>query len=262
MIKKSKEFVILDKRGCVREFPVYANAFLNEDAVSFYLLGAYMTDGSVIKWLENKNTMNFIYKNVISSKDKDWIENIRDIICPNKPISKKKHSNCWVFSSNEMNCSNWLMSYGCVPKKSLILRLFKTIPKKYHRDFVRGVIDGDGNIFAKQYIRKNRPPGQLITIKCVSITSASSGFIDDICKMIPKNIFYTKPTHKPSTGGLYVSPVTGIARRITGKVPMHDIRFQGNSANQIIKWLYYDGCISMNRKRINAENLLKGIYQK
>lgn len=52
------------------------DAFYNEDDVSFYLLGAFMTDGCV--WRCSNGTS---LATGLVSGDKDWLEAIRDLIC-------------------------------------------------------------------------------------------------------------------------------------------------------------------------------------
>ena len=107
--------------------------FYNEDDVSYYLLGVIMTDGCV------KSKLNAI---TLSSNDLDWIQSIKNIICPDIKLTQNKKSYQFGIYSKELK--EWLVSKGCVPRKSLTLQ-FPKLPEKYLPDFIRGCIDGDGS---------------------------------------------------------------------------------------------------------------------
>lgn len=112
--------------------------FLNEDDTSYYLLGAFMSDGCVHKVRDSSWACS------IGSSDKDWLEIIRNYIVPGKPIYDKTPT----YYTLEMNCMpiiDWLISKGCTERKSLTLQ-FPSIPDKYRMDFLRGFMDGDGSM--------------------------------------------------------------------------------------------------------------------
>lgn len=117
------------------------DVFYREDAVSYYLLGVFITDGNV-----------FIGKNykkcTIVSKDKVWLEAIRNLICPALPIRKNKDYERYdvVFCSTAI--CDWLIERNCKPNKSLSLTC-PPIPNRHISDFLRGVWDGDGSIAIK-----------------------------------------------------------------------------------------------------------------
>jgi len=133
----------------------YSEIFLKEDGISFYLLGVIMSDGCVSK------TSNNIQ---IKSKDIKWISEIGKAIKNKSNIFLYK--NCGVLSFNSYRIKEWLMSYGCVPAKSLCLKINKEIPQKYLPFFLNGIIDGDGWI-TKQYVKHNgKFSGKLFFINC------------------------------------------------------------------------------------------------
>src|SRR5258708_23878790 len=116
--------------------------FLNENAISYYLLGAYMTDGNVCTTPRYKNFS-------ISSNDGDWMNIIKDLISPTRSLRKReKH---FILKCFDLKIIDWLISYGCLPNKSLTLEIKKEIPKLYIRDFIRGIVDGDGSISICKY---------------------------------------------------------------------------------------------------------------
>jgi hypothetical protein len=110
-------------------------ALLNNDDISYYLLGAFITDGCVSK----KNNVV-----TITSVDQDWIKNIANILAPNNNIYlyKKKY---YQLNLCNKEIKQWFIENCCVPNKSLTVQL-PNIPKKYISDFIRGCIDGDGTL--------------------------------------------------------------------------------------------------------------------
>jgi hypothetical protein len=135
----------LMKKATTRKYIVNTNVFLHENDLSFYLLGAYMTDGHIN---DKKHHLNFN----LSSKDFDWVELIRNLLSPQKPIYSSKKSECYSIELSDIESMSWLISYGCGPRKSKTLVMARTIPLTYYPDFIRGLIDGDGCITTCQYV--------------------------------------------------------------------------------------------------------------
>src|ERR1035441_82018 len=111
-----------------------------EDDLSYYLLGAFITDGCV------KVLKDYKYA-TITSKDEDWLKQIRDILCPEKPIHQRKNNlrNIYILNINNTLMCDWLIAHNCVPAKSRMVEL-PDIPKQYLPDFIRGCMDGDGSL--------------------------------------------------------------------------------------------------------------------
>lgn len=205
---------------------------LNND-LSFYLLGLYMTDGCI----ETKNNKPFRF--IITSKDKELLIKIKHILCPMAPITKS--SNCYQFRLCDSKSIEWLISYGCTPRKSLSIKIRKNIPKKYIPDFIRGCIDGDGSISIYKRKRKISSSNALDVYLC----SASMSFIKQISKLIPKNINYNIGTYKNI--GSWNKP--GIINKIV---------FTDAHAYELLKWIYYpEHKISLKRKNIMVRRASK-----
>ena len=117
----------------------------NEDAVSYYLLGAFMTDGNVSK--DGKIVS-------IHSNDKDWIDLICSFICPNKTKPFNGNTYCAVFNCKRL--ADWLISHECTPAKSLTLQYPLNNPMQYLVDFIRGVWDGDGTLVFTRRLRNKQ----------------------------------------------------------------------------------------------------------
>lgn len=96
--------------------------FYNLDHISYYILGAFMTDGCVYI---SKDRPNRKYV-TLTSKDKDWLEIINLYICPEKPILNHG-KNCFRLMYCSTELAEWFISHGCGPHKSLTLK-FPQIP--------------------------------------------------------------------------------------------------------------------------------------
>jgi len=132
------------------------------DEYSSYVLGVIFSDGNI-----SYNPRKGYYSITITAaeKDKNHLEKIRCLLSSTKPLlySPKTKSYRLIFNSKKI-CKR-LMSIGLKPNKSLSLE-FPKIPKKYLRHFIRGIIDGDGNV---RYVKRKVSPYFEITIASGSI---------------------------------------------------------------------------------------------
>jgi hypothetical protein len=102
--------------------------FYNENELTYYLLGVFMTDGCVMLNPKNSGSVT------LTSKDKDWLEIINQYICPKKPLIKHG-KNCHRIMYNSIELANWLISHKCKPRKSLTLEM-PEVPNQYIIDFL------------------------------------------------------------------------------------------------------------------------------
>src|SRR5690349_14227921 len=119
-----------------------------ENQLSYYLLGAFITDGNVHKDKSRTNS----FKCSLHSKDKEWLDSINHILDQEGKIrvGKTCHS-LWFYNQD---IYQWLISHNCTPNKSLTVQL-PNVPNIYFRDFVRGCLDGDGCITRGNYKGNN-----------------------------------------------------------------------------------------------------------
>lgn len=118
--------------------------FKNIDSeASAYFLGLLFADGCV----QIKNNA-YVITLKLHSQDEHIIQEFKNYIAPNTKI--KYYKNYSYVKINRKEICNQLISYGCVPNKSLILN-FPNINKCLYPHFLRGYSDGDGSI----YINKN-----------------------------------------------------------------------------------------------------------
>ena len=166
-----KELGLIFKKHTVNE-----NFFDEFNENSSYILGVIFSDGN-ISW----NTKKGYYSLTItaSKKDKDHLERIRKIMYSTKPLLYAPQTKSYRLIVNSKKLCRRLMELGVVPRKSLVVG-FPDIPKDQLKHFIRGIIDGDGNV---RYVDRKRSPYFEITI-----SSGSINFCKGLANFIKKNI--------------------------------------------------------------------------
>ncbi len=109
------------------------SVFNNEDDISYYLLGAFITDGCV--YINNINKKSINYAIQLSSCDIDWLNDIKNIIGVNLKLHKFK-DNYYGIRIIRNEIAQWFINHGCLPRKTLNVKL-PIIPNKYMPDFLR-----------------------------------------------------------------------------------------------------------------------------
>lgn len=224
---------------------------LNEDALSYYLLGAFVTDGNV---MQDKSRTNS-FKCHICSKDKDWLELIQNFIGnegklrQDKPITKNSYS-LWIYNKD---IYDWLVSHECIPNKSISVKL-PNIPDLYFKDFLRGCMDGDGCISKCKYksSKNGRYYEQIATYLC--------GASFDLLKPISEKLNIMGFKHS----FVNINPKN---KKINNKIisinhTQYRILFSGyKRAAPFLKWVY-DSSVSMPRKYNLAQSIIRSRYHK
>jgi len=141
-----------------------------------YFLGLLYADG---------NVQNYATTLKLKDNDRFIIEKFRDIMSPSSPIKKTKNKELQTeyayFRINRKEVCDQLISHGCVPKKSLILKFPTTVPNNLIRHFLRGYSDGDGSI----YKNKNKHTAVINTIwKIVS----TKDFCNEVSILLKKEL--------------------------------------------------------------------------
>ena len=110
-----------------------------------YLLGIIQTDGSVRT--SNRNATLTI------TQHKDYAWYIKDMLLNlSDYVGDTKDRNCRQLQVGSKQIVNDLINIGIVPNKTYtqsdedINNLWNSIPEEYKGDFIRGLIDGDGNV--------------------------------------------------------------------------------------------------------------------
>ncbi len=152
---------------------------------SAYLLGLIYADGNVA-WDTQKGYYSLTI--TASEKDKNHLEKIRCFLSSTKPLLyayKTKSYRLIVY--NKQMCQR-LINLGVTPRKTFTVQFPNFIPKVYLPHFIRGVIDGDGNV---RYVARKRSPYFEITV-----ASGSEEFCKGMVEAISQTIGITANTRK------------------------------------------------------------------
>jgi len=247
----------------VKSYQYNISAFTNEDAISYYLLGAFMSDGNIRRKETNyTSAKTFITTTSVSkacgmySNDYSWLEQIASIICPGKPIRRRERGregkDNTISYELDFNCSeifDWLLSKGCTPRKSLTLE-FPIVPQQYLPDFIRGCFDGDGTIGLCRTIREDRG---IIELHCGGYLSSSSWkFIEQAQKSLLSlgiDTFITEHllSDKLDEGDPFYSDNPNYRLELKN----------GEMTYKFSKLVYGDCEIVLDRKKANAQEIIR-----
>jgi hypothetical protein len=220
-------------------------AFTNEDSISYYLLGAYITDGCV-----SKNGCSLTTE--LKSKDEDWLHAIKNVISPQSQIKKIKHSNCYRLRIANKEIALWLIKHECVPNKSLKVKM-PDVPIEYLPDFVRGCIDGDGCISI--YTRNNGLSNKQYSTQSCYIVSASKHFIHELHTQLKQDGLHSTIRMKCTKGQI---TILKNGQKIIGKHDQYIIQFAGKYCKDILRYCYYpEAKLFLQRKKDKANTILE-----
>jgi len=106
-----------------------------------YVVGIIATDGNLSPDARHIN---------ITSKDLEMVQNVKDILHLSNTFSRKARGGSvdkkyYVLQFGSKNFYAFLLSIGLTPAKSKTITKV-LVPDKFFSDFLRGCIDGDGNV--------------------------------------------------------------------------------------------------------------------
>jgi hypothetical protein len=189
----------------------------------WYIIGLIVADGSLSK------DGRHIY---ITSKDRQYLFSIRDALGIDVKIGKKargeqKEKKYSYLQFGDVKFYQYLLDIGLTPCKSLTLGKIK-VDSKYFIDFLRGVVDGDGNI--STWIHRTNFHRQW----SLRVASAAPLFIKWLKKEIEK--------YFDVRGKLYGYLHDG------KKNNMYTLKFGKLAAKVIAGKIYYKNALCLNRK--------------
>lgn len=198
----------------------------------WYVIGYIATDGNLS--IDGRHIN-------ITSKDRDHLYLIRKALFLKNKVGRKarKRGGEKEYSHlafGDVKFFKYLKEIGITPKKSLTLGPFN-IKREFFVDFLRGIIDGDGNI--STWIHRTNLNRQW----CLRIFSASFLFIQWLNKSIESNF--------EVEGKLYFE------KRIEKKNGHYVLKYGKKAAMQILKIVYYPKCLSLERKYTQAQFCLQ-----
>ena len=111
-----------------------------------YFLGLSAADGNMCRREES-----VFYRITLQERDKELLEKIRDIICPDYKLGLGKpknprHQTHYTFRLHGSAVCDALEKHGIVPKKTFILKPPKNLSLHLIRHWIRGYTDGDGHV--------------------------------------------------------------------------------------------------------------------
>lgn len=193
---------------------------------SAYFLGFLYADGNVSK---NKTCMSLKLK----SNDQYILEKFRNIMSPSSPIKITKMESPGAipyeyayFRINQKEICEQLISHGCVPNKSLILKFPITVPNELVKHFLRGYSDGDGTIYNNFKNKK--------TINTIWKIVSTKQFCQTVANIIKEqlNVNCSQSLSRPKTNQITTTLSVG-----------------GNlQVKKVLDWLYQDATIYLPRK--------------
>ena len=141
-----------------------------------YVLGFWFADGYM--------RIDKSYRISFSSKDKDILRSILQVLKSNHPI--KPHSgDCWQFTLHSKHMYFDLALLGGKRCKSKIIT-FPQVPIRFLRDFIRGYFDGDGSVFFVEYTRTKDK--KLTRELRTNFTSGSRKFLESLMVILNKKL--------------------------------------------------------------------------
>jgi len=198
----------------------------------WYAIGFIATDGSLS--IDRRH----IY---LTSKDEDLLISIRDSLFLKNKIGKKARGSEKVkkystLQFGDVKFYDFLLNIGLMPRKSLTLGALKVV-EEYFVDFLRGVIDGDGNIHTFIHTTNKNVQWTL------RIYSAAHDFIywlkDKVEERFSINGTIQIRKDKNRTNPLYV------------------LRFGKFASKVILRETYYEDCLALERKLQKAKKCLE-----
>ncbi len=187
----------------------------------WYIVGFIATDGNLSPDGRHIN---------ITSKDTEHLILLKRALGITNKLSSKlgiSKTRSSVLQFGDVKFYRFLEQIGLTKKKSLTLKPLK-IPKKYFHDFLRGVIDGDGNI--QEWVHKSNGNTQWV----IKIVSASPFFLPWIKDRIEECM--------KTQGKIYDSIRPGHSN------PLYILKYGKFAAKIILRKCYYVGSLALKRK--------------
>ena len=177
----------------------------------------------------------------ITSRDREHLYVIRNALLIKNKVGRKTRSKSETKKYSQISFGDvvfykHLVSLGITPRKSLTLGKI-TIDKIFFNDFLRGVIDGDGNISTWIHRTNNHRQWTL------RIFSASPIFINWLNEAIEEEFNIR--------GRLYSR------KRKDRNNSTYTLKFGKIDATKILQRIYYPSCLSLERKFLKAQLCLQ-----
>jgi hypothetical protein len=183
-----------------------------------YILGFIVADGCIV--IGTYKGYSDALKFGVQLKDRDILEKIKKELNSEHAISTLRNATHFCITSQKIVDN--LKRLGITYQKSL-KETVPVVPKKFTKDFIRGVIDGDGGIsFDKRHYPTLRLCGGSNTVTFV------------------RNYFWQKFNAYSTIGKRKYSPIA--------KNFLYNISYRANTAKKLIIYLYGNASLYLERK--------------
>lgn len=119
-----------------------------------YYLGLFISDGNVYDPVEhNQNQVQKWASITLDLNDEYMLKNFLNAVKSNTKVSHDGRGCGQACVRSTIFC-NHLSKYGVIPNKTLLTYFPKNVDRKYWHSIVRGIFDGDGNIYLRQTNRR------------------------------------------------------------------------------------------------------------
>lgn len=213
-----------------RESRVDESSFSTETPETAYWAGFLMADGSV-------GSNNPSVSLTLSSKDEAHIERFRSFVKGTNPIRHPREG-ASTFSIHSPTMVSDLSRWGVVPRKTYVGRIPGDIPDHLLPHYLRGLFDGDGGIYIRNYTR-GKYRGVLWVVSLTNNDAVVSAVQDTLSVIgITTNRFVAKksPVSNHTTYSISVSEKTNVKK--------------------LLEWLSYEDGLSLPRKAEVAKTIL------
>lgn len=172
---------------------------------------------------------DYVIELCLNKKDEKILLELKDIICPDKPLYNKPNTHSIKLSicSKNMLCQKIKKVFNMKSNNKHSEITFPNIPTAYIKDFIRGVIDGDGCIDTTKSYSRN---GNISIIPRLRILS-NYNFLEKLNEVTKEFI-----------------PHNTKAIRKRGAENVWEITYNGATARSIIYWCYNNSKIRLDRK--------------
>lgn len=209
----------------------YNEDFFNKNSQElYYIYGLLAADGYINK---ESNTVEL----ALNSKDVHIVEEIRDIICKDKPIYNKKNVDAYMLKICNKNIAKNIHNFLSMTssKKHETMKFPKNMNEKQVKSFIRGYIDGDGTIDTTKGYK-----GRKVYIGARLRILGNYDFLYELNKETKKYI-------KHNTNAILKK----------GKENVYCVTYNFSTANNILNWIYDNSKIHLKRKNDRYNEILK-----
>lgn len=226
-----------------------------------YWLGFLYADGCINRYYRNEKLKAMSLEIGLGKKDEEHLVKFLNDIESNVPVKYKTskikdntYESARIVVCNTKMCRD-LIDLGCTPQKSLTLDFpsFDIVPKEYMWDFIRGYIDGDGNIFYGEYQGRKENHKDTISFKMgiIGTMEMLKGIENFILENnIPINPYYSEE------GKAYCLHIRGFDNLIE----LYNKMYKNANTYLDRKYVYFTDAINkINQKRENASGK-RGVY--